>query len=319
MKTALICGITGQDGAYLAKLLIEKNYRVIGTTRALSAADLHRATRVGAHRIELRELRPNDGAAAMALVHELAPDELYALWGQSSVGRSFAEPSETFESIAVATQTLLEAVRMCQTPTRVLHASSGECFGSLNGVAATEETPFRPCSPYGASKAAAHHLVSIYRDSYGLFSTNAILFNHESPLRPATFVTRKIALAAYRIANGSGERLSLGRTDIIRDWGWAPEYVEGMWRILQEDEPRDYILATGHSYPLSAFVEASFAYFELDWLEFVDIDPSLGRPSDPWWSGADPSRAERRLGWRAETLMPDVARAMVAAEVNNLP
>jgi len=314
LRTALICGITGQDGAYLASFLTARRYRVVGTTRRLADADLSRLRHLALDAVEMKELRPGDVRAARQLIDDVEPDELYALWGQSSVGRSFAEPHATFQSLAVATQGLLEAVRLSGRPVRFLHASSSECFGDLGSTPATEATPIQPCSPYGAAKAAAHLLVQSYRASFGVFATNSILFNHESPLRPASFVTRKITRAAYRIAHGSAERLVLGRIDIVRDWGWAPEYVDAMWRSLQQDEARDYVLATGRSYRLTDFVQTAFQHHGLDWRRHVDVDASLFRPSDPLWIGADPSRAARELGWSAQTRMPEVATTMAAAE-----
>ena len=315
VKSALVCGVSGQDGAYLAKLLCDRNYRVIGTTRDVSDANLFRLEALGiAGAVEPIELDLGDFSATLAILSETQPDEVYALASQSSVGRSFEAPDETLTSIVQGTQNLLEALRMIGPGPRLFHASSSECFGDLNGVAARENTPFRPRSPYGAAKAWAHHMVATYRESYGLFMANGILFNHESPLRSARFVTRKVTQAARRIASGRAERLQLARVDVVRDWGWAPEYVEAMWLMLQQSEPEDFVLATGESRPLSDFVAAAFAALGLDWRDHVDSQPARGRPSDPVWSGGDPSRAAEELGWRAHTLMPQVARLMAESE-----
>lgn len=315
MASALICGIGGQDGAYLARLLLAKGYRVFGTSRDAASADFGKLDRLGIRdRVELRSMAPNDFRSVHAAIEWAAPDEIYALAGQSSVGLSFEQPAETLESIVIGTLNLLEAVRLSARQARLYHASSSECFGDLGRQPATEETAFRPCSPYGVAKTSAHLLIASYRQAYGLFAANGILFNHESPLRPERFVTRKITAAAARIAAGSVERLRLGRLDIVRDWGWAPEYVEAMWRILQADAPGDFIVATGQSYSLEDFTRRAFDFAGLDWRDHVDADPALGRPADLAWSGGMPAKAERVLGWRAETSMADVAARMVAAD-----
>jgi GDPmannose 4,6-dehydratase len=311
MKTALICGVLGQDGSYLAELLARKSYRVFGTTRDAEGGN---AGHTAGHGYTLLSMSPRDSSSVTSVVSRIQPDEIYALAGQSSVGLSFEQPLETLESIVFGTLNLLEAVRHTCPKARLYHAGSSECFGDLAHGPAREETAFRPRSPYGIAKASAHMLVVNYREAYGLKTANGILFNHESPRRPARFVTRKITQAAKRIREGSDETLRLGRTDIVRDWGWAPEYVDAMWRILQEDMPQDFIIATGASYPLSEFVAAAFAHFGLDWRDHVVSDPTLGRPSDLDWSGADPGRARRVLGWEATMRMPDVAAAMAAAE-----
>jgi GDPmannose 4,6-dehydratase len=314
VKTALICGVFGQDGSYLAELLLAKGYRVFGTSRMPAGsgrADAHARIAEG---VDVLTMVPSDYPSVHAAVVRSEPDEIYALAGQSSVGLSFDEPAATLESITLGTLHLLESVRSISPKIRLFHASSAETFGQLEGIAATESTAFRPCSPYGIAKAAAHMLVSNYREAYGIFAANGLLFNHESPRRPPRFVTRKVTMAADRIARGSGEKLHLGRLDIVRDWGWAPEYVEAMWRMLQQDRPGDYVLATGDSCALSEFVAAAFGAFDLDWREHVVSVPELNRPYDIDWSGADPSRAESELGWRAQTRMPDVARRMAQAE-----
>lgn len=315
MKRALICGIGGQDGAYLAQLLLGRGYQVFGTSRDAASADFGKLDRLGIRdRLALRSMAPTDFRSVHAAIEWSQPDEIYALAGQSSVGLSFEMPAETLESIVLGTLNLLEAVRLSARTARLYHASSSECFGDLGRRPATEETAFRPCSPYGVAKTSAHLLVASYRQAYDLFAANGILFNHESPLRPERFVTRKITAAAARIAAGSGERLALGRLDIVRDWGWASEYVEAMWRILQADAPDDFIVATGQSHSLEQFVDQAFAAAGLDWRDHVDADPALGRPADLAWSGGVADKAGRVLGWQARTLMDQVAAQMVAAD-----
>ncbi len=315
MTRALICGIGGQDGAYLARLLLGRGYQVFGTSRDAASADFGKLERLGIRaKVGLRSMASTDFRSVHAAIEWAAPDEIYALAGQSSVGLSFEQPAETLESIVLGTLNLLEAVRLSARSARIYHASSSECFGDLDRRPATEDTAFRPCSPYGVAKTSAHLLVASYRQAYDLFAANGILFNHESPLRPERFVTRKITAAAARIAAGSDERLQLGRLDIVRDWGWANEYVEAMWRMLQADAPDDFIVATGQSHSLEAFTQSAFAEAGLDWRDHVDVDPAQGRPADLAWSGGAPDKAARELGWSAQTAMAEVAARMVAAD-----
>ena len=311
-KKALICGIGGQDGAYLARLLLSKGYQVWGTSRDAQMSGFANLSRLGVkERVQLLSMAPSDFRSVLSALARSEPDEVYFLAAQSSVGLSFEQPAETLESISSGALNLLEALRFVGKPIKFYHASSSECFGDLGQKAATEDTPFRPRSPYAVAKASAHWLVANYREAYGIFACNGILFNHESPLRPERFVTQKIVSAACRIAQGSGQRLSLGRLDIVRDWGWAEEYVDAMWRMLQAQQPDDYIIATGESNPLQAFVAEAFASVGLDWAAHVDTDSSLFRPTDIAWSQGDPSKAAQQLGWRAQTRM----RAMVAKMV----
>ena len=312
MKTALVCGIGGQDGGYLAALLLERGYRVVGTSRDAHMNPFRQLDALGIrNRVTLMSMAPDDYRSVITAVTRAEPDEIYALAGQSSVGLSFELPAETLTSAVFGILNMLEAVRHTGRPIRLYHASSSECFGDLAGVPATETTPFRPRSPYGVAKASAHMLVANYREAYGLFACNGILFNHESPARPQRFVTAKIAAAARRIAGGDTAPLHLGRLDIVRDWGWAPEFVEAMWAMLQHDVADDYIVATGQSHSLEDFVAAAFAAVGLDWRAHVVIDAGLGRPTDLGWSGADPAHALAQLGWQARTAMPEVARRMV--------
>ncbi|MEO7851681.1 MAG: GDP-mannose 4,6-dehydratase [Rubrivivax sp.] len=312
---ALICGVGGQDGCYLARLLLGKGYEVWGTSRDAQIATFANLEHLRIRQsITLRSMAPKDFRSVMKVLYDCEPDEVYFLSGQSSVGLSFEQPAETLESICIGTLNLMEAIRLLHKPVRLYHASSSECFGDLARVAAEETTPFAPASPYAVAKASAHWLVRNYREAYGLFACNGILFNHESPLRPARFVTRKIVSAASRIARGSDERLGLGRLDIVRDWGWAAEYVEAMWRMLQGDTARDYVIATGQSNSLEAFVAEAFAQSNLDWKDHVDSDRTLFRPTDLAWSEGNPQRAARELGWQAQYVMRDVVRHMLAAE-----
>lgn len=313
MKRALVCGAGGQDGSYLAELLVGKGYHVVGTGRGATPPP-HLDRLAGSANFRYEPLDIASQATVHSLVERVAPHEIYALAGQSSVGESFVDPAGTLSSIVMGVLNLLEVIRRVDPAIRLYHAGSSETFGDLGGARASEQTPMHPRSPYGVAKASAQMLVRNYRESYGLFAANGILFNHESPRRPHQFVTRKITAAALRIAQGSGETLHLGRLDIVRDWGWAPEYVEAMWRIVQSDVAEDFVIATGISVSLADFVESVFASFDLDWRAHVTTNEALMRPSDLDWSGADPSRAFSRLSWRAETTMPDVARLMALAE-----
>jgi GDPmannose 4,6-dehydratase len=318
MRRALICGIGGQDGAYLAHWLLSRGYKVFGTSRDIASATFSNLSRLNIlGRVELISMASKDYRSVLQAVDWAAPDEVYSLAGQSSVGLSFEMPSETLESIVFGTLNLLEVIRLTARNARFYHASSSECFGDLMQTPATEQSKFQPCSPYGVAKTSAHMLVTTYRKAYGLFASNGILFNHESPLRPERFVTRKVTSAAARIAGGSDEKLYLGNLDVVRDWGWAPEYVKSMWQILQADEPDDFIIATGHSASLRDFVEASFAYVNLDWRDHISFMPSLSRPADLLWSGASAEKAARVLGWRAEVFMPEIARRMIDVEITS--
>jgi GDPmannose 4,6-dehydratase len=313
-RRALICGVTGQDGAYLARHLVDQGYDVTGTSR-----DATLATLPGLKALKLVELVPvvsmacNDFRSVLQTVRRIEPDEIYNLAGQSSVGLSFEQPVETIESIALGTLNLLEAIRFVDRPIRFYNAGSSECFGDTGGVPANEQTPFRPRSPYAVAKACAHNLVANYREAYHMHACTGILFNHESPLRPERFVTQKIVRAAARIAAGAQETLTLGNLDVHRDWGWAPEYVQAMCKLLHDEEPRDLIIATGRSVSLAYFVERAFAHFDLDWRRHVQQAPSLLRPSDILYGAADPSAARKTLGWQALTEVDQVIRLLSEA------
>jgi GDPmannose 4,6-dehydratase len=311
---ALICGIGGQDGAYLADLLLAKGYEVWGTSRDAQISEFRNLADLElSQRVTLCSMAPNDFRSVLNVLVKCKPDEVYFLAGQSSVGLSFEQPVETLESITVGTLNMLEAIRFVSIGIKLYHASSSECFGDVGMQAANESTSFAPRSPYAVAKASAHWMITNYREAYGLFACNGILFNHESPLRPARFVTRKIVDAAVRIAQGSKEKLTLGRLDIARDWGWAPEYVDAMWRMLQQDRPRDYVIATGVTTSLQDFVASAFAHVGLDWQEHVVCDAKLYRPSDISWSRGDAARAKSELGWQATVTMPALVGRLVDA------
>jgi GDPmannose 4,6-dehydratase len=315
VTTALICGISGQDGAYLAQLLLEKGYDVVGSSRDAQVSSFGNLDKLGiGKRVRTVSMVPTDFRSVIQTMLKFEPDEIYSLAGQSSVGLSFEQPVETLESHAFGTLNFLEAIRLRDKPVRFYNACSGECFGDTGSGAATETTPFRPRSPYGVAKATSYWAVANYRESYGLFACSGLLFNHESALRPPRFVTRKIVAAANRIANGSDEKLRLGNLKIRRDWGWAPEYVQAMWQMLQGPQAEDYIVATGESHSLEEFVSEAFACVGLDWTNHVEVDKSLFRPSDISESFGDPSLARERLGWSASIKMLQVVHAMMAAE-----
>ena len=315
VKRALICGVSGQDGAYLAKLLLSKGYDVFGTSRDAQMSHFENLRRVGAFDdVRLESMAVTDFRSVLQVIRKTMPDEIYNLAGQSSVSLSFQQPVETLESIGTGTLNLLEAIRFIDSPVRFYNAGSSECFGDTGGVAASEETPFRPRSPYATAKAAAFWEVANYREAYGLYACSGILYNHESPLRPPRFVTRKVVAAAARIAAGSGETLRLGNLDVERDWGWAPEYVEAMWLMLQQNEPCDYVIATGEYNRLSDFVELAFKEVGLNWNDHVVLDPSFFRPTDLRRGLGDPSLAAKQLGWKAKYRMKDVVKMMIDAE-----
>jgi GDPmannose 4,6-dehydratase len=314
---ALIIGVSGQDGSYLANLLYKEGYEVWGTSRDAQISSFRNLHQFGIReQVRVESMSLNDFRSVIQVLSKITPNEIYNLAGQTSVGLSFEQPMETFESITIGTLNLLEALRFLKLPARLYNASSSECFGNTNGDAATETTPFRPRSPYAAAKAAAFWQTANYREAYGIFACSGILFNHESPLRPERFVTQKIVKTAVNIASGRASELKLGNIDIERDWGWAPEYVEAMWLMLQQDRPDDYVVATGKTYSLRDFVQQVFSHLNLDWQQYTSNDSGLLRPTDILISKAEPSKAYRFLGWRAGHEMHDVARMMVDAELS---
>ena len=310
-NTALITGIGGQDGAYLAQLLLNKGYQVFGTSRDAGVSRSDSLVRLGVFgQVNLLSMAPHDFKSTLTAISKARPDEIYHLAGQTSVGLSFEQPSETIDSIIIGTLNILESLRFLGMPAKFYHASSSECFGDTGGVPADERTPFNPVSPYAVAKSAAHWLVRNYREAHNMYAANGILFNHESELRPERFVTQKVVRAAYRIARGSAEKLTLGDLSISRDWGWAPEYVEAMWRILQADHADDFVIATGEANSLKDFVDQSFACFGLDWTAHVLHDDRLMRPNEIAWSQGNPEKARKLLGWQASKRMRDVVKML---------
>jgi GDPmannose 4,6-dehydratase len=315
IKKALICGISGQDGAYLARFLLEQGYEVFGTSRDAQMSSFSNLSKIGVRdRVKLHSMALNDFRSVIQTIVKVQPDEIYNLAGQSSVGLSFEQPVETLESISVGTLNLLEAIRFTGLPVRLYNAGSSECFGNTGGTPANESTLFQPRSPYAVAKAAAHWEVANYREAYNLFACTGILFNHESPLRPERFVTRKIIKAAFRISTGSNEKLHLGNISIARDWGWASEYVDAMWRMLQMESPEDFVIATGETHTLEEFVAETFTCVGLDWHDHVVTDPSLLRPSEIMISRANPTKAHDKLRWKATNNMHGVVKMMVDEE-----
>jgi GDPmannose 4,6-dehydratase len=317
-KKALIIGVSGQDGAYLAQFLLEKGYEVHGTSRDHEASSFGNLEKLGIkNRVKLDSMVTSDFRSVITALQNSGADEIYNLAGQTSVGMSFAYPVETFDSILIGTMNLLECIRLLKKPVRFYNAGSSEVFGN-SLTPANETTPYYPRSPYATAKAAAHYAVTNYREAYGLYASTGILFNHESPLRPQRFVTSKIVRTAVRIAEGSGERLKLGKIDIFRDWGWAPDYVEAMWRMLQEEKPDDFVIATGEEHSLEDFVAETFKKLGLDWRDHVDSDPALFRPSDIIRSCGNPSKAKQVLGWEAEHKFDEIISLLIASERSEL-
>ncbi len=313
-RTALITGITGQDGSYLAELLLSKRYRVIGMVRRSSSENFERISHM-VDRLELRQADLLDQLSLVNLVQEVEPDEVYNLAAQSFVPTSFSQPLLTGEFTALGVTRMLEAVRLVNPKIRFYQASSSEMFGRVRATPQNELTPFHPRSPYGVAKLYAHWITVNYRESYGMYACSGILFNHESPRRGREFVTRKIAEGAARISLGQAAHLELGNVDAKRDWGYAPEYVEAMWRMLQQDEPEDFVVGTGRHHTPREFCELAFARVGLDYRDHVRTDPRLLRPAEVDTLLADPSRARERLGWEARTSFRELVELMVDAEL----
>ncbi|MDA8737280.1 GDP-mannose 4,6-dehydratase [Aquiluna sp.] len=320
MKKALIIGITGQDGSYLAELLLQKGYEVHGIVRRSSSFNtdridhLYQDRHVDSPKLFLHYGDLSDGSRLVSLIGELKPDEIYNLGAQSHVRVSFDEPEYTGDITGLGTSRVLEAVRLAAPGSKYYQASSSEMFGATPPPQ-NESTPFYPRSPYGAAKVYAYWMTKNYREAYGIFAVNGILFNHESPRRGETFVTRKITRAVAAIKAGVQSKLYLGNLDAVRDWGYAPEYVEGMWRMLQHDEPMDYVLATGKAATIKDFLTSAFSHADLDWQEFVEFDPRYLRPTEVDALIGDASLAERELGWEAKTMPDELARLMVDADI----
>jgi GDPmannose 4,6-dehydratase len=311
-KIALVCGVSGQDGAYLAKLLLQKEYEVWGSSRDAQSSSFGNLTKLGikAH-VKYLSMIPEDYSSVFMAIKKSNANEVYYLAGQSSVELSFEQPAETIKSISIGTLNILEACRMADREIKLYHAGSSECFGDTNGLAANESTVFHPRSPYAVAKTSAYWLVDNYREAYNLWACTGILFNHESPLRTNRFVTQKIITSAKRIKNGSNETLFLGNLQISRDWGWAPEYVEAMWLMLQQKIPMDYVIATGESNKLENFVDFTFSKLGLDYRKYVKQDLSFIRPSDLEIVKANPEKAKINLNWEAKFKMKDVINFML--------
>ena len=314
-RVALIVGVTGQVGAYLARLLMERGYLVHGTSRDAALARLDGLIAMGVRdRVRIHSMSPADFQSVTQVIDSTEPEEIYNLAGQSSVALSFSQPVETLTGITLGTLNILEVLRRLKHKARLFNAGSSECFGDTPAQGANELTAFHPRSPYGVAKAAAISLVANYREAYDLFACSGLLFNHESPLRQSRFVTRKITAAAARIAAGSDERLALGNISVQRDWGWAPDYADAMWRMMQRDRAEDLVIATGVAHSLEDFAAAAFSAVGLDWRAHVDLDPGLKRPSDISHSLGDPSKAAEVLGWRCSVPFAEIVTRMVRAE-----
>ncbi|HVM20128.1 MAG TPA: GDP-mannose 4,6-dehydratase [Egibacteraceae bacterium] len=322
-KRALITGITGQDGSYLAELLLHKGYEVHGTLRRSSTFNTERIDHIYQdphdpdRRLILHYADLHDGSRLVNLLRQVQPDEVYNLAAQSHVKVSFETPEYTADTTGVGTIRLLEAIRAADLDCRFYQASTSEMFGSTPPPQ-SEVTPFHPRSPYAVAKLYAHWATVNYREAYGLFAVSGILFNHESPRRGETFVTRKITRAVARIHAGLQEELYLGNLDAVRDWGYAPEYVEGMWRMLQQPAPRDYVLGTGIAMTVREFAEAAFATVGLDWEKYVRVDPRYYRPSEVDALVADAALAKRDMAWHAETYGSNLAKLMVEGDLELL-
>ena len=314
---AFIIGISGQDGSYLSQFLLSRGYEVFGGSRDPDTNNFEKICRLKIRdKVTIKSISLSDFRSVLQAIYEIKPDEIYNLGGQSSVGLSFELPIETFESITVGTLNILEAIRFLNQPIKFYNACSSECFGELKGSPADEKTLFSPRSPYAVAKSAAYWQVSNYREAYGIFACSGILFNHESPLRPERFVTQKIIQAAKRIAAGKQNELYLGNMKIKRDWGWAPEYVDAMWRMLQQSEPNDFVIGTGESHSLEAFTRIAFDMANLDWKDHVIVNKNLFRPSDLQSSYCNPEKALRKLKWKARYKMKDVIKFMMDDELN---
>lgn len=321
---ALITGITGQDGSYLCELLLSKGYTVHGIVRRSSSLDRPRLSRqyndpkIYGKSLFLHYADLSDVTSIRRIVQKTQPAEFYHLAGQSHVGLSFEIPESTCELTAIGTLQIMEILRDQPKPPRFLHASSREIFGTPSVTPQDESTPMNPNSPYGCAKAFATQLVKVYRESFGLFFCNAICYNHESPRRSENFVTRKITLGAARIKKGLQTELVMGNLDAERDWGYAKEFVEAMWLMLQQPAPEDFVLATGRTHSVREFMEHVFSYLGLDWQQYYSVDPRFNRPADPTGLLGDSRKAKQKLGWEAKTPLKELARIMVEYDLQSL-
>ncbi len=315
-KRALITGVTGQDGSYLAEQLLEKGYHVIGMVRRSSTINFERIKHIQ-EEIELASGDLLDQASLIEILEEHQPDEVYNLAAQSYVQTSWGQPVFTGEVTALGVTRLLDAIRLVNPAIRFYQASTSEMFGKVRAVPQNENTPFYPRSPYGVAKVYGHWITVNYRESYNLYAVSGICFNHESPRRGHEFVTRKIARGVARIKRGLEKELRLGNLDAQRDWGYAPDYTYGMWLMLQQDSPQDYVLATGRTHTVERFVQLAFEVVGLDYHDYVVQDPRFMRPADVDLLVGDPSKAKRELGWEAKTSFEDLVRIMVEAELQS--
>jgi GDPmannose 4,6-dehydratase len=321
VKKALITGITGQDGSYLAELLLAKGYEVHGIIRRASTFNteridhLYQDPHINDVQLFLHYSDISDSTSLIKLLYRIQPDEIYHLAAQSHVRVSFDIPEYTGDVTGLGTLRILEAIRETGVKAKFYQASSSEMYGKVQEVPQRETTPFYPRSPYGAAKVYAYWITVNYRESYGIFACNGILFNHESPRRGETFVTRKVTRAVAHIKAGLQDKLYLGNLDAKRDWGYAKEYVEAMWRMLQQDAPDDYVIATGETHAVREFVEEAFSYAGLDWRDYVEIDPKYYRPSEVDLLVGDASKAKRDLGWEPKTTFKDLVNLMVDADM----
>ena len=317
MKTALITGVTGQDGSYLAELLLEKGYRIVGMVRRASTENFERITHLR-ERIELRQADLLDQLSLIDVLRTVQPEEIYNLAAQSFVPTSWQQPVLTAEFDAVGVTRLLEAVRLVAPGARVYQASSSEMFGQVRETPQRETTPFYPRSPYGVAKAYGHFITVNYRESYGLYACSGILFNHESPRRGREFVTRKVSDGAARVKLGLARELRLGNLEARRDWGFAGDYVDAMWRMLQQPKADDYVVATGESHTVRELVEIAFGTLGLDWRQHVHEDPALLRPAEVERLVGDASKARRVLGWAPRVSFRELVEMMVRADLERL-
>lgn len=312
---ALILGVTGQDGAYLAQLLLSKGYTVYGTSRDVAGKPRSNPKKLNIDdKIQYLTCDITDYKSILTTLQATQPDEIYNLAGQSSVGISYELPFETIRSFTLGVLNIMEGMRFLSLNSRLFNASSGECYGETGSTLATEQTAFAPKSPYAVAKASAYWSVINYRQAYSLYACSGVLFSHESVLRNPNFVSKKIVSAACDIAAGKREKLVLGNLNIKRDWGWAPEYVEAMWLMLQQETPQDMILSTGHIYTLEDFVKLSFDAVNLDYKDYLEVSNKYVRPNDISCSAGSPALAQQYLGWQAQLTLPDITKLMVENE-----
>lgn len=319
LKTALITGITGQDGAYLADFLMQKGYKVFGAFRRTSTVNLERLDYLGIkNQVDLLPMDLTDQGNIIRVLQKVQPDEVYNLAAQSFVAVSFEQPVTTGEITGLGVTNLLEAIRLVNKDIRFYQASTSEMFGKVQAVPQNEKTPFYPRSPYAAAKLYGHWMTVNYREAYGMYACSGILFNHESPLRGLEFVTRKITHTVARIKHGLERELRLGNLEAKRDWGYAREYVEAMWLMLQQEQPDDYVIATGETHSVREFVQEAFACAGLDWQDYVVVDPAFYRPAEVELLVGDPSKAREKLGWRPRTTFKELVRMMMEADLERV-